>query len=238
MTEEIYINRRVDTIKKVIRSCVIQTGIKKVSILVILSFLLIISCEGISSAADRFSKTALMGEDESPWQITADSLTYKNDEQIYVAKGGVVITKNGQSLYAREAIYNIKTGIARVTGDVKLVVEEDILRGEEGYFDLKKQTGRITNGTLFLGRNHYYIDSEVMEKIGEDTYLIKNCRLTTCDGDKPAWAITGSEVKITVEGYGTILPDDNRSAYGGVTLPCRMGVYDEFIGGQLCFRAT
>ena len=145
-----------------------------------------------------------MGEDETPWQITADSLTYKNNEQIYVAKGGVVITKNGQALYAREAIYNIKTGIARVTGDVRLVAEKDILRGEEGYFDLKKQTGRITKGSLFLGRNHYYIDSEVMEKAGDDTYLIKNCQLTTCDGDKPAWAITGSEVKITVEGYGTV----------------------------------
>jgi len=43
-----------------------------------------------------------------------------------------------------------------------------------------------------------------MEKVAENTYLIKNFRLTTCDGPSPAWSITGSEVRVTIEGYGKV----------------------------------
>jgi len=42
-----------------------------------------------------------------------------------------------------------------------------------------------------------------MEKTGPNTYVVKGCHMTTCEGDKPDWSITGSEVEITVEGYGT-----------------------------------
>jgi len=43
-----------------------------------------------------------------------------------------------------------------------------------------------------------------MQKVGEDTYVVKECTLTTCDGAHPDWTITGSEVKVTIEGYGTV----------------------------------
>jgi LPS-assembly protein len=87
---------------------------------------------------------------------------------------------------------------------VRLESGGDTLTGESGTFDLNTQTGSIVNGTLFLRENHYYISGARMEKLGDDTYLVKECRLTTCDGSRPAWTITGSEVKVTLESYGTI----------------------------------
>lgn len=116
----------------------------------------------------------------------------------------MIITRKGQILSAQRAIYNEKTGIVEVTGNVHLEVNGDRLTGERGIFDLNKHTGQITKGRLFLRENHYYISGDIMEKTGPDTYRVKDCRLTTCDGIKPDWSITGSDVHVTIEGYGTV----------------------------------
>ena len=157
----------------------------------------------LSFAEERFSQERLKGDEEIPWQITAKSLTYREGEDV-IAEGDVVITKEDQALYAQRAVYNASTGIAEVWGDVKFQYGKDVFTGQSGVFDLRKRTGKIRNGHLFLAENHYYINGELIEKTGEDSYLIKKCHVTTCDGDKPAWSISGSEVKVTVEGYGTV----------------------------------
>lgn len=141
---------------------------------------------------------------DTPWQITADSMSYDDKDSTVTAKGDVIISRGNQALYADEAYYNSETKEIRLSGNIRLESGEDIFMGDEGSFNLQNQTGIITNGNLFLTSNHYYISGDVMEKISEDSYLIKNCYVTTCDGEKPSWSISGSEVKITVEGYGTV----------------------------------
>lgn len=155
-------------------------------------------------AGEIVSKEDLLSDDDSPWEITAQSLTYKAEERVYIAEGDVVISRAGRTLYAQRAVYDEKTGMAKVSGDVRFEVGRDILTGDEGVFNLRDQTGTITKGRLFLSDNHFYVDAQVMEKVAEDTYLVKDCRVTTCDGVNPDWSITGSEVKVTVEGYGTV----------------------------------
>lgn len=139
-----------------------------------------------------------------PWEIFGDELGYDSRTQQYRAKGNVVITKGAQSLYSDEAFYDLKTGIAEVWGNVRLKSGGDTFNGDHAVFNLQTQTGSITNGVLFLKQNHVYISGKHMEKIGPDTYLIHEARLTTCDGPDPVWFITGKKVKVTVEGYGTV----------------------------------
>jgi len=155
------------------------------------------------SLASTFSKERFLGDAKAPWQITAKSMSYNEEQGVYVAEGDVVIKKQGRFLYAQKAVYNEKTGIAEVSGDVWLETESDILVGEEGVFNLNRQTGKMKKACLFLKENNYYVSGEVMEKTGKDTYLVKNCRLTTCETKIPAWSINGSEVKVTIEGHGT-----------------------------------
>ena len=157
-----------------------------------------------SPAEARMEKIHLLETKEGPWEITAKHLTYNDKEAMYVAEGDVVITKGAQTLSAELVIYHTRTGTAEMTGNIRLKAGEDILTGERGVFDLRRQTGRIENGSLFLSGNHYYISGELMEKLGPDTYRLKRCKLTTCDGSPPAWSITASEVKVTIEGYGTL----------------------------------
>ena len=151
------------------------------------------------SFGDRFA-----GDRNAKWQITANKMSYDQDEGLYVAEGNVVITRAGQVLKANEARYNEKTGMVEAIGEVVLETNGDILRAEKALFDLNSQTGKITKGRIFLRENHYYISGDDMEKTGPNSYVVKSCHLTTCDGDKPDWSITGSEVEVTVEGYGTV----------------------------------
>jgi len=168
------------------------------------AFFLITFSFQVSFAGDRFSKERFLGQENAPWNITAKSMSYRDKEKIYDAEGDVVISRGGQVLHAQKASYNMDSGIVEVSGDVRLESEGDIFKGESGVFDLNRQTGTIMNGSLFLKEDNFHIKGGLMEKLGENTYRVKDCHLTTCDGEKPAWSITGSEVKVTINGYGTV----------------------------------
>jgi lipopolysaccharide assembly outer membrane protein LptD (OstA) len=157
-----------------------------------------------SLAVNLTTKKKALESDDTPWEITADSLSYNEKEGTYHAKDNVVIKKAGQALYTQSAVFNTKTGIATVSGGVRIETDGDIVTGKEGTFNLNTQTGEIINGRLFMKANHYYLSGSQMQKTGENTYLINDCTITTCDGKNPDWTITGSEVKVTIEGYGTV----------------------------------
>jgi LPS-assembly protein len=172
-----------------------------------LSLLLVLLLALLASTAwaeDRSFSDRFAGDQNARWQITANKMSYDRDEGLYVAEGDVVITRGGQVLKANEARYNERTGMVEAVGEVVLETNGDVLRAEKALFDLNSQTGKITKGRIFLKENHYYIGGDAMEKTGPNTYVVKGCHITTCDGDKPDWSITGSEVEITVEGYGSV----------------------------------
>ena len=157
-----------------------------------------------SMAVNFSSKKAAITKDDTPWEITADSLSYNDKEGTYHAQDNVVIKKTHQALYTQSAVFNTKTGIAKVSGGLRIETDGDIITGKEGTFNLNTQTGEILDGRLFLKANHYYLSGSQMLKTGENTYVINECTITTCDGANPDWTITGSEVKVTIEGYGTV----------------------------------
>lgn len=158
----------------------------------------------VFSAETRLIKEKILEDQNAHWQITAQKMSYLEKESLYMAEGDVVVTRAGQVLYAQKAVYNERTGIIQVSGDVRVEINGDFLTGESAIFNLNTQEGQITKARLFLQQNHYYVSGESIQRVGPDTYLVKGCRLTTCDGEKPAWSITASEVKVTVEGYGVV----------------------------------
>jgi LPS-assembly protein len=146
----------------------------------------------------------LLEDRNAHWQITADKMVYIHQKHLYVAEGNVMITRNGQILSAERGVYNENTGIVQVSGNVRLTTNGDIVSGEMALIDLENYFGQITDGTIFLRENNVYIRGSSMVRTGANTYLVKEARLTTCDGANPAWSITGEEVKVTVEGYGSV----------------------------------
>lgn len=155
-------------------------------------------------AREKLLSRQILEDKNAHWQITADRMTYVHEKNLYVAEGNVLITRNGQTLSAQRGVYNEATGIVQVSGDIRLTANGDIITGEMALLDLTNHFGQITNGTIFLRENNYYIRGSAMVRTGPNTYTVKNCTLTTCDGEDPFWSITGSEVNVTVEGYGSV----------------------------------
>jgi LPS-assembly protein len=142
-------------------------------------------------------------EDTRPWQITADRIVNLAGDELYLAEGMVVISREEQILMADKVTYNSRSGFVRAEGNVSLSSAGDILRCERGTFNLNDETGYLSEASLFLRANHYYISGREIWKTGPASYLVKGCRITSCDGESPDWSITGSEVEVTIEGYGT-----------------------------------
>jgi len=139
-----------------------------------------------------------------PWHITANKISASADTNVIIAEGEVVVSREEQTLRADRIVYDKESGLLSAEGNVELLTAGDILRCDKGLFNLKDKTGYILNGSLFLSTNHFYVRGKEIRKTGPETYSIKGCRITSCDGEAPDWSITGSEVEVTIEGYGTV----------------------------------
>ncbi len=145
-----------------------------------------------------------LGRSDLPYHIKADSLSYDDATKTYMARGRVMITRGDQSLQADAVDLNEGTMDAQAWGNVHFTSGEDRLAGTRLELNLDEGTGTLYDGTLFIKQGHFYIAGGKIEKTGEDSYYIDDGRFTTCDGDSPAWKITGKRLKVTVDGYGTV----------------------------------
>jgi LPS-assembly protein len=160
---------------------------------------------GTKSALAKEAVSESLSKQESvQWEITADRLTFLEKEGIYEAEGDVSISRPGESLFAEKAKYNEKTGIVEVSGGFFLKTKNETLSGEEAVFDLNRQTGKISKGRLFLVENNFTLSGDLFQKVGPESYVVKNCKVTSCAGEKPDWSFTGSEITVTIEGYGSV----------------------------------
>lgn len=147
---------------------------------------------------------SVRGESDLPYHIKADSLGYDDATKTYRARGHVVISRGDQSLWADAVDLNAQTMETVATDNVRFTSGEDWLTGTRLEINLNAGTGTLYDGVFFIKESHFYIRGGKIEKIGEDSYHVADGSFTTCDGDFPAWQITGKDLRVTLEGYGTI----------------------------------
>ncbi len=145
----------------------------------------------------------LEGDIQQPWVIEADEVAYDRQLDQYTARGNVKISKADKQLTADVIRFDHKTMHAHAQGNVVLTVGQDILSGSHLEMDLDRQVGSIENAYLFLKENNFHITAHKIQKTGENTYRIDEATLTTCDGEKPDWKLTGKDIKIKDDGSGT-----------------------------------
>jgi LPS-assembly protein len=138
-----------------------------------------------------------------PWELEADQVDYDQTADEYTATGNVLIYKKNIRMTADFVRFDHKNMKAYAEGNVVLTDGDDIIKGTKMDIDLENQIGSIEDGYLFLKENNYHITGDVIKKVGPKTYAIDDATVTTCDGDKPDWKITGKKVKIKEDGEGT-----------------------------------
>jgi len=181
-----------------------NSGIRKL-FLIILNYILLYIFFGFytTSMADTLSAQKIISS-ETPWQINAQHITYNRETNIYTATGDVRISKDEKTLSAESVIFNHNTMDAASKGNVLLTVGDDTLSGDKININLNTGIGAIYNGRIFIEKKHFFIKGDKILKTGENTYSIGKGSLTACDGEIPAWQITGEDLNITLEGYGSV----------------------------------
>ncbi len=161
-------------------------------------WLLLLSC-GIGWSQDLDS---VLGDTRLPWHITADELSFDETRQVYIATGNVVISKMDKQITADNIHFDHKKMEALATGHVVMSVGQDLITADSLQIDLETEKGTVHNGSVFLHEENFHISGNQIVKTGKDSYRVDKARLTTCNGEKPAWKITGRNLNVTIEGYG------------------------------------
>ena len=146
----------------------------------------------------------LKGDARQPWVLESDELNYDQQLDRYVARGNVQLSSAGKKLTADEIHYDHKSQRASARGHVVLTIGQDVLSGSYLEIDLNSQVGFVENAYLFLKENNFHITGNKIEKTGENTYRVDAATLTSCDGKKPDWKITGKDIQIKNNGAGTV----------------------------------
>jgi len=142
------------------------------------------------------------GDSAKPWEITADELTYSRKTNSYFARGNVIIVRAKSRITADFVRFDHNNMKAYAKGNVCVVMGEDTLAGSSMDIDLNNETGVLSNGRIFIKEDNFHITGDKINKIAQDTYIVDNAGISTCDGDAPAWEITCKKLKVTLGGYG------------------------------------
>jgi LPS-assembly protein len=155
-----------------------------------------------AQSEDRTAKFTAQEKKDSGYRLRADHFSYDERQDIYTASGNVILHAEGRVIFADHMRLDAATMEAIVEGDIRIEQDRDWLEGERGYLDLEKETGIIEFGRGFLADGNFHFSGALVEKLGPQTYHVRDGTFTTCDGDEPSWHFRTTDLKVTVEGYG------------------------------------
>ncbi len=171
------------------------------------TLLLILGVDGAYAAdlaaVEAFEAPSGVSSDEA-WHIVADEIHYDAIREHYRATGQVVATRLNRVLQADYARFEAREMQIYAEGNIMLQAGEDVLLAQKLQFDLNTETGVLDDGAVFLKENHFHIKGDRIHKTGPQTWQVQQACFTTCDGPQPAWKITGRNLNVTIEGYGTV----------------------------------
>lgn len=161
---------------------------------------------GLSHAAPSANPLVMETEDQRlvRWDLTAESITTLNDSEIMEAKGNVFLKRGNEYLKADFARYYMSTKWVYLQGNVVVHTGKDELQAEEAEFDLRSRVGWLKKGRIFMAGPHAYLAGDRIDKHWGDVYTFKQAKVTTCDGDAPAWSIAAEEAVVEIDGYARL----------------------------------
>lgn len=143
-------------------------------------------------------------DDKTQWFLVADTVRTLGENTIIEAEGNVVLERGSDVLKADFARFFTDTNWVFLKGNVFVRMGRDDINADQAEFDLQSKTGWLTNGHVFVEGPHMYLSGETMVKHWGDRYTFEQAKITTCDGDAPAWALNASEVVVEIDGYAQL----------------------------------
>lgn len=132
----------------------------------------------------------------------ADFMEKDTPKQTLTLRGNVNVVFQQQHLLCDEAVIHEDTGMLIAKGNVVLQNARTTLRGDRIEFNYNTNTGKLFDGVVTSGQ--VLIQSDVIEKIGEDEYSADDAYYTACITCPPSWGFTSSNIKAEIGGYAYI----------------------------------
>jgi lipopolysaccharide assembly outer membrane protein LptD (OstA) len=140
------------------------------------------------------------------WDITADSISYEKDRDVYIARGNVRIVQPGRSLVADWVAFSNTTRRGVATGNVVIEDQGQKLEADVIHFQLDDLRGVLLGGRLEGKNTPFLATGEEVRKLGDQEYEFEQGTFTTCrcpDGSTEPWVIEAERANLEIGGYGT-----------------------------------
>src|SRR5262245_3174533 len=140
------------------------------------------------------------------WDITADSISYEKDRDVYVARGNVRIVQPGRELTADWVAFSNTTRRGVATGHVVIEDEGQRLDADVIQFQLDDLRGILLGGRLAGKNTPFLATGEEERKAGDREYEFLAGTFTTCrcaPGETEPWVLRAEEAELEIGGYGT-----------------------------------
>jgi LPS-assembly protein len=131
--------------------------------------------------------------------LEADQI-FTPDNNTIIATGNVLLTYKNMILNSDNITYYKNENTIEAYGNVVYQDEENYITADYVMINLDTQNGYIKNGSGFYSP-FYHFSAEGMEKRGENSFILKNARLTTCEGERPDWHFFARDAKIDYGEY-------------------------------------
>ena len=118
--------------------------------------------------------------------------------------GDVRMTHGDQTLIAERVTYDRRTQELTAEGNVSLVSPELAMRGPRMETNVETGEARVESAEYFMAELHGRGNADSIERPDENTVVLHGASYTTCDEGREAWLLSASRVKLDqAEAEGT-----------------------------------
>lgn len=135
--------------------------------------------------------------------FNAPEIEYLKDQKLFKGSGGVIVSHGGVQIQADSGVFDTENKKANVDGNVIVSGGAAEIEAASGKFDLEREVGSFNDASMLFEVDGFRVNTNVLNKVGEDEYKFDKAELTTCNcADKSVpWGIKSNNVDVTKEGY-------------------------------------
>jgi len=155
---------------------------------IIFFLILLLACD-MGLVAKAFAQ-----EERSPIVVNGEQVEYSSNSTEVTVTGNVVITYKESRLTADKVKVNTTTKDAVAEGNVFLEDARGIIEAESLMYNFDTMQGMMLKAKVKAGEQ--YGSGEVVERLSDQEFRIKNGYLTTCNLDKPHYKIFSKDITL------------------------------------------
>lgn len=165
---------------------------------------------------------------EGVFFLRADRLTYDNRKKVFVAEGGVEITRGALVVHADKAVMYEEEDVLEAEGNVSLFDGTNVVFAQRTRVQDRGLVGSLVRGTIMVkktpdaktlarlsdpecarraGRNRLHLEGDRIERTAEKHYKLFDSVFTPCDcGDEPpSWKLRTIRAWVDMDEQATML---------------------------------